>query len=1144
MEHKHIIFMFSGQGSQYYQMGKPLYENVDTFRKWMNQLDRIVQDFLGISIVQLLYYENKPKNEMFDRLVYTHPAIFMVEYALAQVLITHGLTPDYVIGTSLGEYAAAAVSEAVGAEDILKCIIKQAQLIEAESPIGGMTTILHDTSLFDRTPIISKNSEMVAKNYKNHFVISGLLDSLQQIESYLNQHHILFQRIPVRYGFHSRWIDQVHPEFLKISKDIAITKPKVPIISCVDGQIVDHLSQGYLWSVIRKPILFQDAIKTLEKTTSGVYLDLGPSGTLSHFLKRNLQPESTSKGFPIMNVFHQDTQNLEKVLQGCKPVKKQISISKRRDYDRMLTYLFPGQGSQQKGMGGSLFDEFQEITDKASSILGYSIKELCLSNPNNLLHQTQYTQPALYTVNALSYLKAISDSGRKPDFVAGHSLGEFNALFASGLIDFDTGLKWVKKRGELMSQATGGGMAAVIGLTQEKIQNILIENGLTSIDIANLNSLTQNVISGLKTDIIKAQTVFESAGAFMYIPLNVSGAFHSRYMIEAKNKFEEYIQSFNMESFNIPVISNFTARPYSLSESKSNIVEQIVQPVRWMESIQYLMGMGVYDFTEIGPGSVLSKIIGKIKQEMPPLQLDVEREFRLWREKNTMKPIGEASHFGGREEQYINQIEVIHKTVDGVNKRNHSFQQSEQTSIEASGIDAPDRNRITAKSLGSSEFKEDYNLKYAYLAGGMYRGIASKELVIKMAKAGMMGFFGTGGLSLQEVEDVISYIHSHLADGQPYGMNMVHHLKNEELENQMVDLFLKRGIRHVEASAFLNVTPSLVRFHAKGLKRGSDGKVITFHKVIAKVSRPEVAEAFLSPAPEHMIQQLLNQNLITPEEAELTKEIPVADDICVEADSAGHTDGGVAYTLIPTMLRLRDEMMEKYPYHKRVRIGAAGGIGTPEAAMAAFMLGADFILTGSINQCTVEAGTSDKVKDLLQQMNIQDTEYAPAGDSFEMGSKVQVLKKGLFFPSRANKLYELYRRYNGLHEIDNQTLNQIQQKYFKRSIDEVYQEIKIYYPLQEITKAEQNTKHKMALVFKWYFGHSTRLALSGSEESKVDYQIHCGPALGAFNQWVKGTELENWRNRQADRIGVKLMDATAELINNRFHSWFGKNNLY
>ncbi|HET8840321.1 MAG TPA: hypothetical protein VFN35_02595, partial [Ktedonobacteraceae bacterium] len=182
----------------------------------------------------------------------------------------------------------------------------------------------------------------------------------------------------------------------------------------------------------------------------------------------------------------------------------------------------------------------------------------------------------------------------------------------------------------------------------------------------------------------------------------------------------------------------------------------------------------------------------------------------------------------------------------------------------------------------------------------------------------------------------------------------------------------------------------------------------------------------------------------------------------------------------------------------------------------------------------VEAATSDAVKQLLQQANVQDTDYAPAGDMFEFGAKIQVLKKGLFFPARANKLYELYRQYNALEEIDEKTRNMIQEKYFHRSFAEVYREIQASVPAQEIEKAERNPKHKMALIFAWYFGYTTHLALSGNQQHKVDYQIHCGPALGSFNQWVKGTELEEWRNRHVDEIGIKLINATAELLNERF----------
>lgn len=443
---------------------------------------------------------------------------------------------------------------------------------------------------------------------------------------------------------------------------------------------------------------------------------------------------------------------------------------------------------------------------------------------------------------------------------------------------------------------------------------------------------------------------------------------------------------------------------------------------------------------------------------------------------------------------------------------------------------------ISPSKLGSSDFKKDYNLKYAYLAGGMYRGIASKEMVVKIGKAGMLGFLGSGGLELSQIIDAIQYIQKELDQGEAYGTDLLHNLTDPEIEEKTVDLFLEYGVRIIEASAFMRITPALIKYHAKGLRRNQAGKIITLNKIIAKVSRPEVAAVFLSPAPEPILAKLLAENKITADEADLSREVSVADDICAEADSGGHTDGGVAYALIPAMIKLRDEMMEKYKYHKKVRVGAAGGIGTPAAAAAAFILGADFILTGSINQCTVEASTSNAAKDLLQQMNVQDTEYAPAGDMFELGAKVQVLKKGLFFPARANKLYDLYRQHNSLSEIDEKTRIQIQKIYFKKRFEEVYEDVKTINPSHEIERAERNPKHKMALIFKWYFGYTTLLTINGSEESKVDYQIHCGPALGAFNQWVKGTRLENWHNRHVDEIAEKIMIETAELLDCRFRS--------
>ncbi|BCJ93981.1 polyketide biosynthesis protein PksE [Anaerocolumna cellulosilytica] len=767
----------------------------------------------------------------------------------------------------------------------------------------------------------------------------------------------------------------------------------------------------------------------------------------------------------------------------------------------MKAYVFPGQGSQYKGMGKELFEEFPELVLSADKILGYSIKALCLDDPDSKLGFTNYTQPALYTVNALTYLKKCKDSNETPDFVAGHSLGEYNALHAAGAFDFETGLRLVQKRGELMSQATGGGMAAIIGLKEKEIRDILLKERLEQIDIANLNCPSQIVISGPKEYILQAKPIFESnPGVKLYSMLNVSGAFHSRYMKESGKLFEQFMDSFAFDSLKIPVMANVSARPYKLTDIKSNLVKQITHSVQWTETICFLMGLGDITFEEIGMGKTLTGLLRYIKSEAQPLVLGA-KEYDMY--------------FAGT-------------VAEGQNKEAKAAEQGLEKADKMQSIE------ITDATLGSEAFKRRYHLRYAYIAGAMYRGVSSKELVVKMGKAGMLGFLGMGGLSLSEIEEAINYIQRELNHDQTYGMNFLYDPANPEKEERVIDLYFRYGINIIEASAFMGVTSALIRYKAKGLRRNERGIIESNNKIIAKISRPEVAEAFMSPAPKRLVDKLLSEGKITEEEAIMLKEIPVANDLCVEADSGGHTDCGVSYTLLPAILKLRNDMMEKFKYSEKVHIGAAGGIGTPEAAGASFVLGADFIVTGSINQCTVEAGTSTIVKELLQQMNVQDTDYAPAGDMFEFGAKVQVLKKGLFFPARANKLYDLYRQFNSIEEIDHKTRTQIQEKYFKRSFESIYEELKNYYSTEEIMKADKNPKQKMAMIFKWYFHYSSKSALAGDIDSKVDYQVHCGPALGAFNQWMKGTIYESWQNRHVDEIALLMLKETASFLNNRF----------
>jgi trans-AT polyketide synthase/acyltransferase/oxidoreductase domain-containing protein len=386
---------------------------------------------------------------------------------------------------------------------------------------------------------------------------------------------------------------------------------------------------------------------------------------------------------------------------------------------------------------------------------------------------------------------------------------------------------------------------------------------------------------------------------------------------------------------------------------------------------------------------------------------------------------------------------------------------------------------------------------------------------------------------MADVENAIVRIQESIPADSPWGVNFISHSNYPDLEDQLADLLLIHGVRTIEASAFTEVTAALVRYRAKGLVRRSGGRVEARNRIIAKVSRPDVGAQFFSPAPKRLVTRLLGSGAITEDEAALLCETPMADALCMESDSGGHTDQGMPFTLIPAALRVRDELQQRYPHFGRLFIGSGGGIGTPEAAAAAFVLGADFIVTGSINQCTVEAGTSDLVKDMLQDMRVYDTDYAPSGEMFEQGSMVQVLKKGVFFPARASKLVALYRQHDSIDAVDAKTRQQIEERYFQRSLGTVFEEVRAAYPAAEMERAERNPKHRMALIFKRYFKDTTRWALSGDAAHKVDFQVHCGPALGAFNQWVAGTDLESWRKRHVDRVNEQLVHETADLLRTR-----------
>ena len=279
-----------------------------------------------------------------------------------------------------------------------------------------------------------------------------------------------------------------------------------------------------------------------------------------------------------------------------------------------------------------------------------------------------------------------------------------------------------------------------------------------------------------------------------------------------------------------------------------------------------------------------------------------------------------------------------------------------------------------------------------------------------------------------------------------------------------------------------------------------------------------------------MLGELVSRQWITLHEAELAAFVPMAEDLTAEADSGGHTDNRPALTLLPTMLALRDRLVEKFSYPHDICVGLGGGIATPDAAAAAFAMGAAYVLTGTVNQTCIEAGTSETVRQMLAEARQADVTMAPAADMFEMGVKVQVLKRGTLFPFRAAKLYELYTRYAGFEALPDKDKLILERDIWRRSFAEEWARTQHFFRQRDpsqIQRAAADPRHKMALVFRSYLGQSSNWANQGEPSRKIDYQIWCGPGIGAFNAWTQGSFLEKPQNRKVVTVGLNLLVGAA-----------------
>jgi bacillaene synthase trans-acting acyltransferase len=311
---KKITFLFSGQGSQYHQMGRDLYKSLPKFRDRIHQMDDIYLAKTGRSLVKAIYGHDSGTEQKFDNVLYTHPALVAIQYSLASVLMSEGVMPDRLIGTSLGESVALAVGGVLTPAEMLAITIKQSIILDDESIRGGMIAILESPEFFANNPDIFLGCDLAAVNMQKLICIAGSTDSLKKTEAQLKNKKVIYEVLPVKQPFHSSVLESVREKFIECSSGLNFRKSRMEIVSSMTTGKIHDINNTYSWDVIRKPILFNETIEKISPDKDMIYIDIGPSGTLANLVKYNLPKNRYDKIFSIITPFGDSVSNYKKLI--------------------------------------------------------------------------------------------------------------------------------------------------------------------------------------------------------------------------------------------------------------------------------------------------------------------------------------------------------------------------------------------------------------------------------------------------------------------------------------------------------------------------------------------------------------------------------------------------------------------------------------------------------------------------------------------------------------------------------------------------------------------------------------------------------------------------------------------------------------